>query len=627
MGWGPRLLPAPGVQPLKPKQESVILPPAGGCSLGVSAAMGCSIPSVFCRCLIVGEATEGAASANEPGTEQPPDLASALCCPRGPQLALLSCCHPGPQWPQVYCISSSRTACLSAPLRDVALSVRHERQAQSGQDTSRVTWVQRGRGGLCGQGGDGREGAGSVPGRTGLQSRKPRHRNRVSRSDLHTLGTEAGMGGEPRAGQQGAAWAPDVGRTLMCNGGRETPRQEAGAPGGWGPRGEAAGGQGQGQGCRGGPASGLDSLHRPAGVSHGSAMRCRLFCLAARVSSSSKEPAWGSRVPRGGGPGAAGCPPLSSAKGLPQPRLAAWGARQLWRIPSAVSSPKCVRPTWSEGRHPAPCLTWVLSQPLDSNRNCRATRGAPCGPGCHREADLAPGLAAGRDRGWWPVRGWRGARWRGWAIPGAAPRLCLPALPGAQARRERGRLSRAPPAVSTSAPWPRVGRLNLSHHQRGSPPQCGRGSGKPPQGDGGLGRALPPPHPGLSAGGPGAVLAGSGPGSSPHPAPTGPAGTEAAQAPVATWPGAGGRGGGRWPLPLCPERDSTSGRHCRRDPCPGPTPSGQGSPFRGVAGATETPQLRGLWRLGAECPAGIRPGRRPSGDSAISPPGDSAILQ
>lgn len=44
--------------------------------------------------------------------------------------------------------------------------------------------------------------AGSVAGRAELQSRKPRDRKPVSRSDLHLLGVEAGMGGKPWAGQQ-----------------------------------------------------------------------------------------------------------------------------------------------------------------------------------------------------------------------------------------------------------------------------------------------------------------------------------------------------------------------------------------------------------------------------------------
>lgn len=82
-----------------------------------------------------------------------------------------------------------------------------------GSHSYRVEW-QRCRGGLCGWGGV----AGSVAGRAELQSRKPRDRIPVPRSDLHLLGVEAGMGGKPWAGQQrmGGGRGPDVGRASLC---------------------------------------------------------------------------------------------------------------------------------------------------------------------------------------------------------------------------------------------------------------------------------------------------------------------------------------------------------------------------------------------------------------------------
>ena len=70
----------------------------------------------------------------------------------------------------------------------------------------------------------------------------------------------------------------------------------------------------------------------------------------------------------------------------------------------------------------------------------------------------------------------------------------------------------------TSAPCPRVGRLNLSHQQRWAPPRAGwRGSREPPQGDGAaaMPSSLALQAPSLSTGGPGATLAGPGRGSCP----------------------------------------------------------------------------------------------------------------
>lgn len=70
----------------------------------------------------------------------------------------------------------------------------------------------------------------------------------------------------------------------------------------------------------------------------------------------------------------------------------------------------------------------VLSQPLDSNRNCRATSQlCSVSPGAGGEPP-SPGLASGeatcRDRGWHWVRGWLGEQQRGGGFWG--PRACLP---------------------------------------------------------------------------------------------------------------------------------------------------------------------------------------------------------
>ena len=214
------------------------------------------------------------------------------------------------------------------------------------------------------------------------------------------------------------------------------------------------------------------------------------------------------------GPRHSAWPSTSPSRGLGDARAA-----QPWRIWSAISFQKCVRLTWSEGCCPAPGLTWVLSQPLDSNRNCWATSGCSRLAQVRREAILP--LAPAK------VRGPRDERRRGWGIPGPLPGSASPACLGPQPRKERGRLNRAAPAVFIfhKRTLPQGGEAKfVSSAALGSPRAEPRGSREPPQGDGAVAMpsSLALQAPSFSTGGPGATLASPGRGSclvltAPHP--------------------------------------------------------------------------------------------------------------
>lgn len=303
------------------------------------------------------------------------------------------------------------------------------------------------------------------------------------------------------------------------------------------------------------------SLHRPAGTWRGSAILWHFFlCLAARVcppGSWSWQPLWWSRgegqVPLG--PQHSAWPSTSPSRDLGDTR--AW---QPWRIWSAISFQKFVRLTWSEGCCPAPGLTWVLSQPLDSNRNCRATSGCSRLAQVRREAILPLAPAKGRRLAA-KVRGPRDERWQSWGIPGPLPGSASPACPGPQPRRERGRLNRAPPAVFIfhKRTLPQGGEAKfVSSAALGSPRAEPRGSREPPQGDGAaaMPSSLALQAPSLSTEGPGATLAGPSRGScpvltAPHPL----LGQQGQRLPSLLWPRgpvwAGGAGeDGRCPCSL-----------------------------------------------------------------------------
>lgn len=107
------------------------------------------------------------------------------------------------------------------------------------------------------------------------------------------------------------------------------------------------------------------------------------------------------------------------------------------------------------GLAPLSCLTWVLSQPLDSNRNCWQPHSPPNQAPVPKEGHVDPGLAAGGGHvaeagDLWGKKtlAMRSSRARG--SLGAALESALhppPPLRGPWPRREAGQLSWVPPAV------------------------------------------------------------------------------------------------------------------------------------------------------------------------------------